>query len=151
MGNLVSLALPLLEAVVGYVSSRKSDIARDTGLSEDTVGQVSDSVTGYLSQDERALAAVMAEIDKAREHDSSLNTPNLPVFVAATRAMVRPVITLVAFLWFVYARCAGIELSAEDYTIVGGVMAFWFGLRPFEKHAVTKVTPQIGKGATVGR
>jgi hypothetical protein len=151
MGNLVGIALPLIEAIAGYLGERKSDIAKDTGLSEDTVGQVSDAVNSYLTKDERAMAAVMAEIDKARTNDSALNTASLPLFVAATRAMICPMITLAAFLWFIYARCAGIELAGEDYAIIGGVLAFWFGFLPFEGQSVTKVTPKVGSGATLGR
>lgn len=151
MGNLIGLAVPVIEAVVAYLSERKGDVARDTGLSVDTVGRVSDAVSAYLSKDERAVEAVMAEIDKARLHDTSLNTPNLPVWVAASRAMVRPVITLTAFLWFIYARCSGVAMGAEDYAIVGGIMAFWFGFRPFEKRGVAKGAPGTGSRATGGR
>lgn len=151
MAGLIGLAVPVIEAVVGYLAERKGDVARDTGLSEDTVGKVSDAVSLYLSKDERAVAAVMAEIEKARAHDGATNMPGLPVFVAAVRAMICPVITLAAFLWFIYARCAGIGLAGEDYAIIGGVLAFWFGFLPFEGQSVAKGTPKVGSGATVGR
>jgi len=35
--------------------------------------------------------------------------------------------------WYIYARLNDIPLQAEDYAIIGGIMAFWFGFRPFEK------------------
>jgi len=42
-------------------------------------------------------------------------------------------VTFAAMSWYLYARTQGIELTQEDYAIIGGVLAFWFGFRPFEK------------------
>lgn len=141
--TILNVALPVVAAIADYVSARKSDVARQTGLSEDTVSKVSAAVTDYLTKDERAVAAIMAEIDKARLHDSASVGPAAPPLVQLLRGLVRPVITLTAFFWYVWARMTGIELGAEDYAIVGGIMAFWFGFRPFEKTGL--VTPGRGK------
>jgi hypothetical protein len=132
MNSLLNLAAPILNVVSSYMESRKADVAQATGLSEDTVGQVSSVVSSYLTQDEKAAAAIMSEIDKAREADSTLG-PLVPQFVNTLRGLVRPLITLVAFFWYVYARSVHIEITGEDYAIIGGIVAFWFGFRPFEK------------------
>lgn len=142
--SLLTVALPILEVVANLMSEHKDDLAKKTGLSTETVTKVSSAVTDYLSQDERAVQAMMAEIDKARDSDAALNALDLPRFVNVLRGMVRPVITLTAFFWYVYARATGVELGGEDYAIVGGVMAFWFGFRPFEKVAVPSVPPKRG-------
>lgn len=135
----IGLVLPVIQAIAGYMAERKTMVADKTGLNIETVNRVSTAMTDLLSKDERVAEVIMAEIDKARAHDITMAAANAFPLVALLRGLVRPVITLTAFFWYVYARCSGMELSAEDYAIVGGIMAFWFGLRPFEKTAGAKV------------
>ena len=135
--GLVNFALPILQAVGTMLEQRKESVAEKTGLSVETVGKVSGVVNDLLTKDERVAGAIMAEIDRARAHDTAMMEQATP-FVTLLRGLVRPVITLTAFFWYVYARCTGLPMSGEDYAIVGGIMAFWFGLRPFEKHAADK-------------
>lgn len=130
MGGL-AFVVPLVGALVELLRSRRGEVARQTGLDEGIVSKVSEAVEVYLTKDEKALAAVMAEVDKARQHDVAMGA--VPAVVSLLRGLVRPVVTMAAFGWYVLARVCGIELGAEDYAIVGGIMAFWFGLRPFEK------------------
>ena len=137
--SLIGVALPILQAVTGLMNDRKADVAEKTGLSVETVGKVSGVVNDLLTKDERVLEAIMAEIDKARVHDNAMGGSNILPLVSMLRGLVRPVITLTAFFWYVYARCVGLEMSGEDYAIVGGIMAFWFGLRPFEKNDGGKI------------
>lgn len=101
------------------------------GVPETTVGKVGAAVENYLTRDERVLQADYDETERARRHDvdMGIRVPAIDVL----RGLVRPVITLTAFFWYVYARVSGIEMMAEDYAIIGGVVAFWFGFRPFEK------------------
>ncbi len=148
--SLWNVAVPVLSAVNGLLNERKVDVAQKTGLSVDTVGKVSGVVEDILTKDERMIEVVMAEIDKAREHDAGMAGLNALPLIAVLRGLVRPVITLTAFFWYVYARCTGVPMMAEDYAIVGGIMAFWFGLRPFEKtggegDGVAAKTPLRGK------
>lgn len=148
--EMMALAVPVIQAITGFMNERKADVAAKTGLSIETVGSVSDAVTDFLGKDERVMQAVMDEIDKARLHDTAMTTSNTLPLVSLLRGLVRPVITLTAFFWYVYARCAGLPMGGEDYAIVGGIMAFWFGLRPFEKAGgnatgVAEPTPVRGK------
>lgn len=126
-------AVPVLSAIGGLLEARKEDVAEKTGLSVETVGKVSGVVGELLTSDERLKEAVMAEIERARVHDASMTAANAVPLVSVLRGLVRPLITLTAFFWYVYARCTGVPMLAEDYAIIGGIMAFWFGLRPFEK------------------
>lgn len=129
--------IPAVVAVAGligeFLQNRKGDLAKQTGVSEEVVSEVGRSIGDYLSRDEKALAAVMAEIDKARGHDTAMNAVAMPPVVNLLRGLVRPVITFAAFGWYVVARLLGIPLALEDYTMVGGILAFWFGFRPFDK------------------
>ncbi|MBI1308712.1 MAG: hypothetical protein GC129_02490 [Proteobacteria bacterium] len=131
--NAIAYLVPLLAGLIEVFRSRKADVAKDSGVSETVVGKVGDAVEAYLMKDEKAMQVLMGEIDKAREHDTAMNSVPMPPVVNLCRGMVRPVITFTAFLWYVYARVAGIDLGAEDYAIVAGILAFWFGFRPFEK------------------
>ena len=145
-----SVAVPVLTAVGGMLETRKAEVAEKTGLSVDAVGKVSGVVNDFLTKDERALEAIMAEIATARTHDSAMATANAVPLGNILRGLVRPVITMTAFFWYVYARCTGMPVLTEDYAIIGGIMAFWFGLRPFEKlgevrENVAGKTPLSGK------
>lgn len=130
--SLVNVALPVIGAVVDFLANRKDEVAQKTGVSVDAVGKVGTALQDYLTKDERALKAVMDEIDRARAHDVALAAGAPPV-VELLRGLVRPVITLTAFAYYVGARVAGLELLPEDYTLIGGIVAFWFGFRSFEK------------------
>jgi hypothetical protein len=129
---MLQLALPILSVLAEALLSHKTELAKQTGLSTETVDKVSNAVNDFLTRDERAASAVMAEIEKARNHDAA-TAENAPPIVVLLRGLVRPVITLAACFWYIYARLIGVELLAEDYAIIGGIMAFWFGFRPFEK------------------
>ncbi|MCP5405775.1 MAG: hypothetical protein H6922_06105 [Pseudomonadaceae bacterium] len=128
--SVVQVAVPIVEALIEALSGRRDDVAKQTGVDGGTVEKVSAALQDYLSRDEKALQVVMAEIDKARQHDMALKVP--PV-VELLRGIVRPLITLTAFAYYVGARISGVALLPEDYTLIGGIVAFWFGFRSFEK------------------
>lgn len=69
-------------------------------------------------------------LKSAREHDKASYGD---VLVDRLRGLVRPVCTMIAISWYVYARVNDIALGHEDYAIIGGILAFWFGFRPFDK------------------
>lgn len=143
--NLLALMVPFFASLFGYLRSNRGEVAKQTGIGEEVIGKVSTAVEDFFSKDEKAALAVMAEVDKARAHDSTM-VGHEPPAVALLRGIVRPLITLTAFVWYVYARAAGVVLGGEDYAIIGGILAFWFGFRPFEKGAGGS-----GKAATGGR
>jgi hypothetical protein len=127
-----AIILPVMEAMVGYLLARRADVAKLTGLNEDSVAKVGNVLQDMLGQDDHGQRQVMAEIEKARQHDVA-TAGNAPSVVILLRGLVRPVVTLAAFAWYLTARIMGLPLSGEDYAIVGGIVAFWFGFRPFEK------------------
>lgn len=126
---------PVVGLVANVLSSKSADIGKSVGVDPASVAKVGAAVEQFVTQDERVLQLMNAELDKAREHDIATGGKAPPV-VELLRGLVRPVVTLVAFGWYVGARASGIALGAEDYALIGGIVAFWFGFRPFEKLGV---------------
>lgn len=123
--------IPMLGAVLQLIRNHKNEIAEKSGVAADGVQRVSDVVEAFLSKEERTQAALLQSVEQARQHDAAL--PAGTLWMANLRACVRPVVSLTAMVWYVYARANGIALQSEDYAIIGGILAFWFGFRPFEK------------------
>ncbi len=124
--------LGLAGGVLTVLSAGKRTIARGAGVDEGTVSAVLKGVDAYLSKDERARAQLNDFVKDARAHDISTFMKE-DLFSNRLRSLVRPVVTFAAMGWYLYARSHGITLTQEDYAIIGGVLAFWFGFRPFEK------------------
>lgn len=129
---LINVAIPVIQAAVELLKSRRDDVAEKAGVQKDAVDRISGVISDYLGKDEKLLALTSDEIEKARQHDVSTLDKSERV-VNLLRGLVRPVVTFTAFVWYVFARAAEIPLGSEDYAIIGGVIAFWFGFRPFDK------------------
>lgn len=128
IGTALSLATGLFSLIKGGTSS----IAKETGVDEGIVSKVVNAVEAYTTKDERAQKFLAEQMELARQHDiATFDKDN--VYVNALRSSVRPLVTFSAMGWYLYARVNGIELLEEDYAIIGGVLAFWFGFRPFDK------------------
>lgn len=124
--------LPIVGVILNALRNDKAKFASSSGTSPDVIERIASSLQDYLTRDDKTWAAVSLEMENARQHDIATLNTNIPI-VNLMRGIVRPIITLTAFSWYVYARANGILLSAEDYAIIGGILAFWFGFRPFEK------------------
>ena len=127
-----NVILPVLSTIFSALRNRKEDIAAEAGVSGDVVEKVGGVLEAYLTKDERVWHQIAAEVEKARQHDIATQVKGY-WFIDIMRGAVRPIITYVAMFWYVYARAYTIPLGAEDYAIIGGILAFWFGTRPFEK------------------
>ncbi|NBX75139.1 MAG: hypothetical protein EBQ92_01115 [Proteobacteria bacterium] len=129
---MLNIAAPIIGGIFDLLKGDSKQIAKNSGLEEGVVGKVLGAVEAYATRDERLQAMLAAEIDKARQHDVTTFDKN-DLFSNRLRSSVRPLITFAAMAWYIYARLTGIPLAGEDYAIIGGVMMFWFGFRPFEK------------------
>ena len=123
---MMSLAIPVLREVL--TAFNRSKQGRGANIS----GEMLDRLEEFLLKDKKAQQQLMDFINQSREHDQALFQYNSP-WANNVRGIVRPVATLLAMGWYVYARVNQLELSSEDYAVIGGILAFWFGLRPFEK------------------
>lgn len=129
---MLAAILPFITQVLGLVRDQKATIAEKAGVSAEAVDKVTTAIESYISKDERVLQMAEQDINNARQHDTSTYNP-ADKLVNTARGLVRPICSFIAIIWYVWARAAGIPLMAEDYAIIGGVLAFWFGFRPFEK------------------
>lgn len=102
------------------------------GVPAKAVSDVTGALQKYLTQDAEALKIMEDAVNAARQHDAATFDKD-DRFSNRLRSSVRPVCTYVAVGWYVYARVMGLPLGSEDYALIGGMVAFWFGLRPFEK------------------
>jgi len=129
---MLAALLPIISQVLGMVRDQKNTIAQKAGVSPDAVDKVTSAIESYISKDERLQQMAEQAINNARQHDTSTYSAN-DQLVNTARGLVRPVCSFIAIAWYVIARASGIPLTAEDYAIIGGILAFWFGFRPFEK------------------
>lgn len=117
--------LPLVGSLVGGFVKKKG---KGLGIPEG----VGEAFNEYLTKDQKALEQINGFVENARKHDIA-TFDKTDKFSNRLRSSVRPLTTFAAMAWYIYARLNDIPLNAEDYAIIGGVMAFWFGFRPFEK------------------
>lgn len=130
--NMLNLFTPALAGMFSALLRSRGDIASISGASEDVVNRVLTAAEQHIGKDERLQAQLFAEMESARQHDVK-TFDGKDRATNALRSSVRPLITFVAMGWYVYARLNAIPLMPEDYAIIGGILAFWFGFRPFEK------------------
>lgn len=76
--------------------------------------------TGELKK----MQAELEDVADARAHDKAAYGGGLVDFL---RGIVRPLITGAAFTFYVHAKINGIPMTIEDYSIIGMILAFWFG------------------------
>lgn len=123
------LPIGAILGIAGMFKSKKIE-----GVSSGVVDKVVDAFQDYVTKDEKAQVFLAEQIELSRQHDIKLMEHNSR-FVNDLRGAVRPVVSFIAIGWYVYARVNDIALTHEDYAIIGGVLAFWFGFRPFEKRS----------------
>jgi hypothetical protein len=121
-------------AVAGVIAKILSKYAKSDKANIDNA--IVSEISQYIKDDklfEQELENHLSqEIEKARLHDNSINT-QVSSYVINIRGLIRPVCTVAAFIWYVYAKLNGISLDSQDYSIIGGILAFWFGFRSYEK------------------
>lgn len=116
----------LIGKALGSFSNSKE--GKDLGITSD----IANGIASYLKNNVELEKEIINEIDKARQHDIKIGE-NVNKFITNLRGLIRPLCTVAAFVWYIYAKLNHIELTSEDYSIIGGVMAFWFGFRSYEK------------------
>ena len=123
------MKLAITTAIAAALSKFKgSKKALDLGISEDIINAVS----SYLSKDIELDKNLTEQIKNAQDHDISIGQ-KLSKLVINLRGLIRPLCTIVILTWYLYAKLNNINLTTEDYSIIGGVLAFWFGFRTYEK------------------
>jgi hypothetical protein len=124
----MNMLLPVVGSLFGLFRNQAVG-----GVSAQTTHKVVDALQTFITSDEKARALIADYAEQARKHDVATYDAQ-DRLTNRMRSCVRPVCTFIALGWYVYARANGIALMAEDYAIIGGILAFWFGFRPFEKN-----------------
>lgn len=124
-----------IAALIGKALSsfKLSKEGKSLGITDD----IANGLASYLQNNANLEKEIIAEIDKARKHDILIGE-NVSKFVTNLRGLIRPLCTIAAFIWYIYAKLNTIELTSEDYSIIGGILAFWFGFRSYEKKSFLK-------------
>ena len=136
---LAALAPIVIKTIFDKLGGSAKDIAKKIGIDEDVVGKVLGATQQNFENDMTLRKQIDSQVENARQHDIAL-IQNNSRWVNDLRGTVRPLITLICVLWYVYSRVNGIALATEDYAVIGGVIAFWFGVRPFEKHTLKNLS-----------
>jgi len=129
---MIQTVLPIIGGLLGLFRGNKKGIAAQAGVEVGVVDKVIGAVEYYATKDERYQKFVADQIENARAHDIA-TFDKTDRFSNRLRSTVRPFVTFSAVIWYIYARVNEIVFTSEDYAIVGGILAFWFGFRPFEK------------------
>jgi hypothetical protein len=124
--------LPVITSLISLFRNRQVP-----GVSPDVVQSVLDELEAFSKKDTEAQNLMAEQLNSARTHEAQTFDAT-DKFSNTLRSSVRPVITMAAMGWYIWARANGVPLEGEDYAIIGGVLAFWFGFRPFEKRGVDK-------------
>lgn len=122
----------VLSLFVSKLSGSVQSIAKGIGIDESIVSKVLGAAQQEFQNDMELRRQIDAQIENARQHDVALIEHNSR-WVNDLRGTVRPLITILCVVWYIYSRVNEITLATEDYAVIGGVVAFWFGVRPFEK------------------
>lgn len=129
---MIQFIAPVLTTIFSLLKEDDANIAKSAGVSPNVLNKVTHVIEGYLTKDEKMLQLSAELMQQARQHDIETFDKH-DKFSNCLRSCVRPIATFVALFWYVYARLHDIPLASEDYAIIGGILAFWFGFRPFEK------------------
>tara|TARA_Y100001960_G_C14503829_1_gene742972 strand:- start:228 stop:629 length:402 start_codon:yes stop_codon:yes gene_type:complete len=124
-------------AVAGVIAKilsnfAKSDKAKSLGINDVVVNEVSNYIKADKIFEQEIDQHLSKELEKARKHDNDINS-QVSSYVINIRGLIRPICTVAAFIWYVYAKLNNIDLDSQDYSIIGGILAFWFGFRSYEK------------------
>lgn len=119
----------IAKAISGFSSSKK---AKELGINDNALDEISKYLKDDLTFNSELEKEIIQEVEKARHHDL-LTSKNINNIVNNIRGIVRPLCTLIAFSWYIYAKLNSIDLNSQDYSIIGGTLAFWFGFRSYEK------------------
>ena len=132
------MILPIIGTVVELLRENRETYAEESGVEPAVIDKVGEAIQIHLTKDERQLQRLALEIQNARDFAVQTQVKG-HWLVDLARGLVRPVITFTAMGWYVFARVNDIALQPEDYAIVGGILAFWFGMRPFEKVKIEQI------------
>ncbi len=125
------MGLPIISEVLQLVDTAVDKIFPDADKKEEIKSKLKLTLLEQALEEKKL---VFQDLQNARElYREELREQGVSTFVKNIRALVRPVIAFSSITFYITAKIKGIELSQMDYYLVGGVFAFYFGLRTIEK------------------
>lgn len=109
-------------------SFAKTKEGKNLGLTDDII----QGISKYIETNNDFEKEILKQAELARQHDLKSSEKNSQ-YINNIRGAIRPFCTLIAFAWYLYAKLNNIELNGQDYAMVGGILAFWFGFRSLDK------------------
>ena len=121
----------IIDSIISYIFNR----LKNSGIIKKSELKTLNLLEKEINESKTLNKEISQLLAKVVEHDAGLIKNNSSL-VNNLRGIIRPICTLFAFAWYLYAKVNNIELSLEDYSIIGGILAFWFGFRTYEKSKV---------------
>ncbi len=125
------MGIPIISDVLQLVDTAVDKIFPDADKKEEIKSKLKLTLLQQALEEKRL---VFQDLENARElYREELREQGVSTFVKNLRALVRPVIAFSSIGFYIGAKVNGIQLTEFDYYLIGGVFAFYFGLRTFEK------------------
>ena len=125
------MRIPILSEVLQLIDTAVDKIFPDADKKEEIKSKLKLALLEQALEEKRL---VFQDLENARElYKEELREQGVYSWVKSLRALVRPIIALSAVVFYIGAKLKGIELTQLDYYLIGGVFAFYFGLRTLEK------------------
>jgi hypothetical protein len=125
------MGLPIISDVLQLIDKAVDKIFPDANKKEEIKSKLKLTLLEQALEEKRL---VFQDLENARElYKEELREQGVYNWVRSLRALVRPTIALSAVGFYIGAKLKGIQLTELDYYLIGGVFAFYFGLRTIEK------------------
>ncbi len=125
------MGIPIISDVLQLVDTAVDKIFPDADKREEIKSKLKLTLLQQALEEKRL---VFQDLENARElYREELREQGVSTFVKNLRAFVRPVIAFSSIGFYIGAKVSGIQLTEFDYYLIGGVFAFYFGLRTLEK------------------
>lgn len=127
------MGLPIISDILHLVDTAVDKIFPDADKKEEIKSKLKLTLLEQALEEKRLI---FEDLQNARElYRQELKEKEVSSFVKNIRALVRPVIAFSSIGFYIGAKLSEIHLTDFDYYLIGGVFAFYFGLRTLEKKA----------------
>jgi len=125
--------IPLISDLLQLVDTAIDKVFPDADKKEEIKSKLKLTLLEQALEEKKLI---FQDLQNARAlYEAELKEKGVYKWVKSLRALVRPTIALSAVGFYIGAKVYGIPLTEFDYYLIGGVFAFYFGLRTIEKRS----------------
>ncbi|NPA52679.1 MAG: hypothetical protein GXO22_07270 [Aquificae bacterium] len=125
--------IPLISDLLNLVDTAIDKVFPDADKKEEIKSKLKLTLLEQALEEKKLI---FQDLQSARElYKHELQEQGVYSWVKSLRALVRPTIALSSVSFYIGAKVYGIPLTEFDYYLIGGVFAFYFGLRTIEKRS----------------